>query len=271
MDPFTERMQRARELMADQLGLPVLPDELQLRETMPVLGQPVFDFCRTAEIEPPVSLDVTPDADAEIGWCVSNVKRAVEARGGSVAFGWLTWEVPGLFHEAEFHAVLRDLDGHLVDVTPTRDGEKQVLFSQDARFPASFDFRHRPNNKRLKAYKRADWNERIDERLASMSDAAIRYESTRAQRKNMSLREWLSRRLDPDAFDLAIDRFIELAGRLDTMLEPAETGTVLRKGVRPGELERAAADLIQAKVKLWIMAEGALMRNLAEDSKGFAP
>jgi hypothetical protein len=48
-----------------------------------------------------------------------NVQRHVEQHGGEMAIGWALWEYPGVFAEAEFHAVWRDPStGSLVDLNP---------------------------------------------------------------------------------------------------------------------------------------------------------
>lgn len=265
-DPFRLKMQNARVMLSEHLGLPMLAEDLQLRETVPLLDQTVFDFCRAAGIERPMPINVTPADGAEPGWCIRNVRRAIEQRGGTVVHGWLIWGAPGLFYEAEFHAVLRDLEGHLVDVTPTQDGETLVLFSPDARYPESFDFMQRPGNKRIKIHRRPDLDARIAERLASMSEASLRYEGERARRKGMQLRDWVASRIGPDAFDLAIDRFISLADKLDTMIEPVTDGVALRKGLRSADFERIKEELLAAKLKVWMMAEGAVMQRIAATS-----
>ncbi|WP_157650159.1 hypothetical protein [Burkholderia ubonensis] len=38
--------------------------------------------------------------------------------GGEQLNGWAIWEVPGVFIEAEFHAIWRDAAGELHDLTP---------------------------------------------------------------------------------------------------------------------------------------------------------
>jgi hypothetical protein len=63
--------------------------------------------------------------------CFEDVRREIEKHGGSIQHGWVVWEWPGVFIEAEFHAVWRDKDGELLDVTPKRDGKEKILFVSD--------------------------------------------------------------------------------------------------------------------------------------------
>ncbi len=48
-------------------------------------------------------------------------------------FGWTIWEWPKVYVEAEHHAVWRDTNGYLVDVTPKHDKEERILFLPDAK------------------------------------------------------------------------------------------------------------------------------------------
>ena len=62
--------------------------------------------------------------------CFENVPKVVKKRGGSVQYGWSMRQTPH-FAEGEFYAVWRDLEGRLVDVTPSPDGQTQILFLPD--------------------------------------------------------------------------------------------------------------------------------------------
>ncbi len=78
----------------------------------------------------PVFLDITPDVFARPGRCYQNATNAADQLDGQVVFGWLIWELPGVYLTAEHHAVVDD-DGRLIDVTPTFAGEERVLFLPD--------------------------------------------------------------------------------------------------------------------------------------------
>lgn len=79
----------------------------------------------------PFFLDVRPDPSAQVLDCFAAVDAKVAASRGSVEHGWRIWEEPGLFAEAEFHAVWRSPSGQLVDVTPAQIPVETVLFKPD--------------------------------------------------------------------------------------------------------------------------------------------
>ncbi|MGL4965857.1 MAG: SEC-C metal-binding domain-containing protein [Inquilinus sp.] len=65
--------------------------------------------------------------------------------GGSLLYGWLIWEWPRVFIEAEHHAVW-EKDGSLVDITPPSNGERRILFLPDPNASYDFAFMKRRNN-----------------------------------------------------------------------------------------------------------------------------
>ncbi len=104
--------------------------------TPPVLTPTVLDFCR--EVAPsatPVYLPVRPYRGALAQDCFDNVNRLLRLSGGEPVEGWLIWQWPGAFLEAEHHCVARLADGRLRDCTPQQ--ELRVLFVPDP--TATFD------------------------------------------------------------------------------------------------------------------------------------
>lgn len=79
----------------------------------------------------PVYLEVTPVDHAEIAECFTAVDEQVNLHGGEVSYGWRIWELPNIFIEAEFHAVWRNSDGDLKDITPLPGNEQRILFLPD--------------------------------------------------------------------------------------------------------------------------------------------
>lgn len=64
--------------------------------------------------------------------CFGIVPEQVAAHGGEQLIGWCIWYVPGVFIEAELHAVWkRPADGRLIDITPRPLWLPQVLFLPD--------------------------------------------------------------------------------------------------------------------------------------------
>lgn len=98
---------------------------------------PILSLCRKVTAKSlPVFVNVRPLPEAAVNQCFFNVSDHVRSSGGSPVYGWTVWEWPGLYVEAEHHAVWRDDDGGLVDVTPKSNNEHRILFLPDpkARF-----------------------------------------------------------------------------------------------------------------------------------------
>ena len=88
-------------------------------------------FCH--DINPkhvPVYVPVAPDAAVVRSECFNNVAAKVAIEGGTLVYGWLIWEWPRVFVEAEHHAIW-EKDGTLVDITPPISGEQRILFLPD--------------------------------------------------------------------------------------------------------------------------------------------
>lgn len=86
---------------------------------------------KVAQGQIPVYLPVTPTPQAMPNECFQNVEANVLMHGGETIYGWLLWEWPHVLVEAEFHAVWRNLEGELVEITPKPDGDSNVLFLPD--------------------------------------------------------------------------------------------------------------------------------------------
>lgn len=79
----------------------------------------------------PVFLEPQPVAGARSMECYDNVDKHVAGNKGRKQHGWLIWQCGESFLEGEFHAVWRDAEGNLVDVTPPPDREARLLFLPD--------------------------------------------------------------------------------------------------------------------------------------------
>lgn len=98
----------------------------------PKVAGRVKDFCeRVSPGQTPVHLPITPPHWATRANCFPNVGKHVEEHGGALAIGWAIWVHPGIFIEAEFHGVWKDLAGQLHDLTPRAKGGHQILFLPD--------------------------------------------------------------------------------------------------------------------------------------------
>jgi hypothetical protein len=87
------------------------------------------------EITPgtPEYVNVVPIEGAPINECFKLVEHQVQIAGGARILGWSLWEMPGVFVEAEAHAVWRSPTGHLIDITPKSRPTQCVLFLPDPR------------------------------------------------------------------------------------------------------------------------------------------
>lgn len=76
----------------------------------------------------PLYVDVEPLQGAPANECFALVDAYVDRHGGERLLGWSLWEMPGLFVEAEFHAIWRSPNGSLVDIAPKSRPTARILF-----------------------------------------------------------------------------------------------------------------------------------------------
>jgi hypothetical protein len=92
----------------------------------------VLGLC--AELAPgavPTLIDLRSDEHAAERDCFSIVSAKIAAYGGTTVCGWALWEWPGVFVEAEFHAVWQPPTGELLDLTPRPVPFGRTLFLPD--------------------------------------------------------------------------------------------------------------------------------------------
>lgn len=94
----------------------------------------VIEFCqRIAPHDVPLRVVHEPLPNQPLLECFRIVPEQIAAHGGKQLTGWAVWETPGVFIEAEFHAVWQQPDGTLRDVTPRPLPFDQILFVPDSR------------------------------------------------------------------------------------------------------------------------------------------
>lgn len=105
-----------------------------MNQTTPTsMNVDVLKFCK--EIDPttnPIFVNVIPIKDSVYNECYGNVEDYVKKNGGKIEYGWIIWEIPNTYIEAEFHAVWVNNKGEYIDITPKEDGEKRILFLKDS-------------------------------------------------------------------------------------------------------------------------------------------
>lgn len=104
-----------------------------LMSTLPKSLTPELrDFCRSISNDRPIYVRSKLSSDAQASACFDNVARKIDRAGGTIAYGWAIWHIPGLYFEAEHHGVWRNRRGELVDVSPQLGNASKILFLPDA-------------------------------------------------------------------------------------------------------------------------------------------
>ena len=85
-------------------------------------------ICRGSD---PVWVSVQPVSYAEQDDCFGTVSKTIKKRGGNRILGWDITEWPGVFMEAEFHAIWQSEEGALTDLSPKLLPYDRILFLPD--------------------------------------------------------------------------------------------------------------------------------------------
>jgi hypothetical protein len=98
------------------------------------INKDILEFCNEIDYTTePVFLELFPIKDYMLGECYGTVETQINKNGGKVQYGWIIWEDPKIFLEAEFHAVWINPRGEYVDITPKVDKEERILFLPDSK------------------------------------------------------------------------------------------------------------------------------------------
>jgi hypothetical protein len=74
-----------------------------------------------------------PQHGAPQNECFALVNAHVAKHGGAAVLGWVIWERPKVFIEAEFHAIWRTPDNQFIDIVPRGFPIPRILFVEDPR------------------------------------------------------------------------------------------------------------------------------------------
>ena len=117
----------------ETLTIEAIMDFLNSQNSLRHISKVVKTFQRSIPgTTPPVYVPLRPRADSIENDCFENVRRQIAEAGGSIVHGWRIYDCPGLFLEAEFHAVWKAPDGSLLDVSlPPEEGTERIVFFPD--------------------------------------------------------------------------------------------------------------------------------------------
>lgn len=97
--------------------------------TPAAIGQELANFCTILVPNAhPIYVSVRPETGAPTNECFPLVDVAISRFGGTRLLGWALWEFPGVFVEAEFHAVWESPNGELIDIAPKNRPVERILF-----------------------------------------------------------------------------------------------------------------------------------------------
>lgn len=90
------------------------------------------EFCREiVSVETPITVTCRPIPNQPENECFPIVEEYVAANGGERVIGWSIWERPGVFIEAEFHAIWRSESGQCLDIVPRPLPFESITFLPD--------------------------------------------------------------------------------------------------------------------------------------------
>jgi hypothetical protein len=204
-------------------------------ETTPeVITPDIKEFSRELKSQQPEYVQVVPSLGGRIGRCWENVNAVVRKSGGQRVHGWTIWERPPLFLTSEFHAVWRTADGELVDVTPKADGEQRVLFATASQYSPTFNFLHRPANRRHRLYR---IEPDISEAIGRLSPPQRNYETRQAAKRGFTLEQHLAAKATPDELEAAIDKLFAICTQTDSLVEVTFEGMTSKHPERVRQLD----------------------------------
>lgn len=101
-----------------------------MNQTTPTsINNDILEFCKEIDLTTtPIFVSVTPTEGSRHNRCYENVENYVKKNGGRSEDGWIIWEIPKIYLEAEFHRVWVNNEGEHIDITPKKDGEERILF-----------------------------------------------------------------------------------------------------------------------------------------------
>lgn len=103
-----------------------------LTKTPKKISKAILELCKS--INPnsePKYIPVNPVKGSTTNDCFMNIKKQLAHNEGDAQYGWVIWEWPNVMIEAESYTVWKNSDGNYISITPTFNGEKEILFLLD--------------------------------------------------------------------------------------------------------------------------------------------
>lgn len=98
----------------------------------PINAPHVKEFCLgISSGQEPINVVCQPLPNQPENECFSILPKHVSSFGGDQIIGWAIWERPGVFIEAEFHAVWRNPSGEFVDISTRSLRFEAITFLPD--------------------------------------------------------------------------------------------------------------------------------------------
>lgn len=92
----------------------------------------VISFCASiVGGHAPIAVRSDPLRGEPFNDCFRTVPKHIKSKGGSQIIGWAIWERPGVFIEAEFHAIWKNQEDELVCVTHRQQDFSSITFLAD--------------------------------------------------------------------------------------------------------------------------------------------
>ena len=93
----------------------------------------VLSFCnKINQKQTPLFIKHQPEESNIELECIENVNKKVKEEGGERALGWAIWINHKVFIEAEFHAVYKNPENELINITPIESiKSEKILFLED--------------------------------------------------------------------------------------------------------------------------------------------
>lgn len=97
-----------------------------------IIDDKVKSFCNQISKVEPIYLKVTPEPDSSLNNCDINVRNKIQRDGGTLVAGYKIWYLEDAYIMAERHAVWKNNENELFEISFDLECNKEILFLPDA-------------------------------------------------------------------------------------------------------------------------------------------